>query len=159
MLLCSRLPILSCDSLSGHQPCHWFNENTSTNATVLIISKYPRCDLYGSLWGDRNVCSVNIVPTCSFILLLLACFFSFSPFQSKDIGVQMHEELVKVTNELYTVSCMSDCSSLCCSCILAPESWADAQTCQAAALKLHPADASSALHRKGILSPSSSRGF
>lgn len=24
--------------------------------------------------------------------------------QSKDIGVQMHEELVKVTNELYTVS-------------------------------------------------------
>lgn len=25
-------------------------------------------------------------------------------FQSKDIGVQMHEELVKVTNELYTVS-------------------------------------------------------
>lgn len=23
--------------------------------------------------------------------------------QSKDIGVQMHEELVKVTNELYTV--------------------------------------------------------
>lgn len=28
----------------------------------------------------------------------------FSPLQSKDIGVQMHEELVKVTNELYTVS-------------------------------------------------------
>lgn len=25
-------------------------------------------------------------------------------FQSKDIGIQMHEELVKVTNELYTVS-------------------------------------------------------
>lgn len=32
--------------------------------------------------------------------------YSFSPpvFQSKDIGIQMHEELVKVTNELYTVS-------------------------------------------------------
>lgn len=28
----------------------------------------------------------------------------FSLLQSKDIGVQMHEELVKVTNELYTVS-------------------------------------------------------
>lgn len=27
--------------------------------------------------------------------------------QSKDIGVQMHEELVKVTNELYTVSLAS----------------------------------------------------
>lgn len=44
---------------------------------------------------------------------LLTCFF-FSPsvLQSKDIGVQMHEELVKVTNELYTVSCplMSDLS-------------------------------------------------
>lgn len=25
-------------------------------------------------------------------------------FQSKEIGIQMHEELVKVTNELYTVS-------------------------------------------------------
>lgn len=32
---------------------------------------------------------------------ILACF---SLLQSKDIGVQMHEELVKVTNELYTVS-------------------------------------------------------
>lgn len=32
----------------------------------------------------------------------------FSLLQSKDIGVQMHEELVKVTNELYTVSkCIS----------------------------------------------------
>lgn len=29
---------------------------------------------------------------------------TFSLLQSKDIGVQMHEELVKVTNELYTVS-------------------------------------------------------
>ena len=28
----------------------------------------------------------------------------FCPLQSKDLGVQMHEELVKVTNELYTVS-------------------------------------------------------
>ncbi len=27
--------------------------------------------------------------------------------QSKEIGIQMHEELVKVTNELYTVSIMS----------------------------------------------------
>lgn len=25
-------------------------------------------------------------------------------FQSKEIGLQMHEELLKVTNELYTVS-------------------------------------------------------
>lgn len=31
-------------------------------------------------------------------------FFLFAVFQSKDIGIQMHEELVKVTNELYTVS-------------------------------------------------------
>ena len=28
----------------------------------------------------------------------------FSVFQSKEIGLQMHEELLKVTNELYTVS-------------------------------------------------------
>ena len=27
-----------------------------------------------------------------------------SIFQSKEIGLQMHEELLKVTNELYTVS-------------------------------------------------------
>lgn len=27
-----------------------------------------------------------------------------SVFQSKEIGLQMHEELLKVTNELYTVS-------------------------------------------------------
>lgn len=27
-----------------------------------------------------------------------------SLFQSKEIGLQMHEELLKVTNELYTVS-------------------------------------------------------
>lgn len=32
--------------------------------------------------------------------LVSSCFV----FQSKDIGIQMHEELVKVTNELYTVS-------------------------------------------------------
>ncbi len=31
-------------------------------------------------------------------------FFLLAVFQSKDIGIQMHEELVKVTNELYTVS-------------------------------------------------------
>ena len=31
-------------------------------------------------------------------------FFLPAVFQSKDIGIQMHEELVKVTNELYTVS-------------------------------------------------------
>lgn len=33
----------------------------------------------------------------------------FLSLQSKDIGVQMHEELVKVTNELYTVSKTYDC--------------------------------------------------
>lgn len=44
------------------------------------------------LWCDvmwKNVC-VSDAP----------CFV----FQSKEIGIQMHEELVKVTNELYTVS-------------------------------------------------------
>lgn len=45
--------------------------------------------------------------TCFLYDLLL--FFSL---QSKDIGVQMHEELVKVTNELYTVS-YSVCALLC----------------------------------------------
>lgn len=48
-----------------------------------------------------------------FIFMHTACYFStksaaasvFLSLQSKDIGVQMHEELVKVTNELYTVSC------------------------------------------------------
>lgn len=30
----------------------------------------------------------------------MCCF----TFQSKEIGLQMHEELLKVTNELYTVS-------------------------------------------------------
>lgn len=34
----------------------------------------------------------------------LTLFFLLAMFQSKDIGIQMHEELVKVTNELYTVS-------------------------------------------------------
>lgn len=29
-------------------------------------------------------------------------------FQSKEIGLQMHEELLKVTNELYTVSSVQD---------------------------------------------------
>lgn len=37
-----------------------------------------------------------------FVFSLL--FFLLAMFQSKDIGIQMHEELVKVTNELYTVS-------------------------------------------------------
>lgn len=44
------------------------------------------------LWCDvmwKNMC-VSYAP----------CFV----FQSKEIGIQMHEELVKVTNELYTVS-------------------------------------------------------
>lgn len=39
---------------------------------------------------------------------MLCCeYVSYTPcfvFQSKEIGIQMHEELVKVTNELYTVS-------------------------------------------------------
>lgn len=36
---------------------------------------------------------------------LIGYLFSLpAVFQSKDIGIQMHEELVKVTNELYTVS-------------------------------------------------------
>lgn len=39
-----------------------------------------------------HYCHLNETITC------------FSLLQSKDIGVQMHEELVKVTNELYTVS-------------------------------------------------------
>lgn len=30
-------------------------------------------------------------------------------FQSKEIGLQMHEELLKVTNELYTVSSTAAC--------------------------------------------------
>lgn len=34
-------------------------------------------------------------------------FFFVCVLQSKEIGIQMHEELVKVTNELYTVSIMS----------------------------------------------------
>lgn len=37
-------------------------------------------------------------PKFSFLMSVV------SLFQSKDIGIQMHEELVKVTNELYTVS-------------------------------------------------------
>lgn len=53
--------------------------------------------------------------SCSFFLALDVHFankFTFCNiswrvlffFQSKEIGIQMHEELVKVTNELYTVS-------------------------------------------------------
>lgn len=61
----------------------------------------------------------------------------------------MHEELVKVTNELYTVSCMSDCSSLYCTYILAPKSWAEPETSSSSS------DALSALLIKRILSPSS----
>lgn len=40
---------------------------------------------------------------------LQSCLLFFFFLQSKDIGVQMHEELVKVTNELYTVSCCCLC--------------------------------------------------
>lgn len=98
-----------------------FNENTSTGATVLINSIHLKCDLYRpSLWGGGNICSVNTVP--NFVVYLIVPLLVFSPppslFQSKDIGVQMHEELVKVTNELYTVSCTSDR----CTCLLPPES-------------------------------------
>lgn len=38
--------------------------------------------------------------------------------QSKDIGVQMHEELVKVTNELYTVSPTTSLALSCCASFL-----------------------------------------
>lgn len=82
----------------------------------------------------------------------------FSLLQSKDIGVQMHEELVKVTNELYTVSerniialsCLYQSACLpvypLCSLPLARQSWAQAffrpehVTCEAASRTLHPAD-------------------
>ncbi len=87
----------------------------------------------------------------------------FSLSQSKDIGVQMHEELVKVTNELYTVSknkyhcpfmlnlslptpaCLF-CLSLRVSCLWLvnpePELFfrPEPLTCEAAGLTLHTAD-------------------
>lgn len=89
------------------------------------------------------------------------CFFYFliSSPQSKDIGVQMHEELVKVTNELYTVSYSVPAffHSVVVSCclfffsrhwlVVACQSYNKAAifslkpaTCEAAALTLHTAD-------------------
>lgn len=57
------------------------------------------------------------VPDCSpavgvLIPALIFCL-SMCVLQSKDIGVQMHEELVKVTNELYTVSPRSSLTLWC----------------------------------------------
>lgn len=94
-------------------PVTGFNENISTDTAVLINGIYLTCDLYSSpLWRDGTICSDFTVLFLIFHKLLVACFTPLPLFQSKDIGVQMHEELVKVTNELYTVSCMSIGSSL-----------------------------------------------
>lgn len=41
---------------------------------------------------ELHVLSITVSPVLVFVL------------QSKEIGLQMHEELLKVTNELYTVS-------------------------------------------------------
>lgn len=51
----------------------------------------------------------------SWLLCLCMCVL-----QSKDIGVQMHEELVKVTNELYTVSRRTSSPALWCQVSLVP---------------------------------------
>lgn len=46
-----------------------------------------------------------------------------SIFQSKEIGLQMHEELLKVTNELYTVSSVQDHCYLFGSLVFITHSW------------------------------------
>lgn len=48
--------------------------------------------LFGQFDFEGAIRPFLYVDICSFI------------FQSKEIGLQMHEELLKVTNELYTVS-------------------------------------------------------
>lgn len=51
-----------------------------------------------------RVCSSRSQPKAQTSFVFSPLFFLLAVFQSKDIGIQMHEELVKVTNELYTVS-------------------------------------------------------
>lgn len=54
--------------------------------TVLLFP--PKCIFL----SEMHVVSVTVLAPLLFV------------FQSKEIGLQMHEELLKVTNELYTVS-------------------------------------------------------
>lgn len=130
-------------------PVAGFNENTSTDATVLINSICLRCDLYSSpLWETET--SAVLIPFLifSFLLMSLACFFFFFSFfpeqrhRSADAwGVSeshqwaLHSELL-VRLLLFVLYLNT-----------APESWAEPETCQA--------DALSALHIKHLLSPSS----
>lgn len=65
---------------------------------VVLLSP-PKCILLSEM---------HIVSMTVSILILFV-------FQSKEIGLQMHEELLKVTNELYTVS-MGSWLSCCVQC-------------------------------------------
>lgn len=75
----------------NHQACRihpLMSLNNCTNFTLI------------SLW----VSSSRSQPKARTLFVFSPLFFLLAVFQSKDIGIQMHEELVKVTNELYTVS-------------------------------------------------------
>lgn len=70
------------------------------------------CVTFGQLEGTTRpfLCA----DICSFI------------FQSKEIGLQMHEELLKVTNELYTVSSAQDHRCLFGSLVFSTHIWREA---------------------------------
>lgn len=111
----SGLPLVRRSSARLISPVTGFNESIFTDSTVLINGIYLTCDLHSPpLWRTITICCVFTVVLVLILHLTNCCLLPphLPPllFQSKDIGVQMHEELVKVTNELYTVSCMSICS-------------------------------------------------
>lgn len=79
-------------------PQHW------TSSTSASQEKPVTSFLLSVVLGSHTI----LPPKCIFLLEM--CLVSATVttllvvFQSKEIGLQMHEELLKVTNELYTVS-------------------------------------------------------
>lgn len=66
----------------------------------LFLCDSPKSQRQHNNWSLKH----RVTADCSDSICFLTPVLSSCRFQSKDIGIQMHEELVKVTNELYTVS-------------------------------------------------------
>lgn len=69
----------------------------------LFLCDSPKSQRQHNNWSLKH----RVTADCSDSICFLTPVLSSCRFQSKDIGIQMHEELVKVTNELYTVSNVS----------------------------------------------------
>lgn len=70
---------------------------------IFLVLELFLCDSPKSQ-RQHNSLKHRVTADCSDSICFLTPVLSSCRFQSKDIGIQMHEELVKVTNELYTVS-------------------------------------------------------